>query len=453
MNDKAPPYDSDAVASLLAAVMVDDTAFDRIEDVVNAGDFLPAHAPIFTAEKALWTRGETINQVTVAHELGEENLTVCGGIAYLSRIVGDLPTPVGVEHYAGIVRRDAAYRRLIQAGAEIVRLGYQAAPDLDAAMRRCEQLIASVADAEQGREFTPLSALLDEFWERGGIAERATLLVRTGLTDLDKLLGGIVPGNLVVVAAQTGVGKSSLLLNIARNAARAQNFRVAIFSLEMSREEWERRLLARESGIAIDRLKLGAMSEAEERSAMAATGELSQLAVEIDDRASLTVEQMRTKLRRLRARLGGLDLVLVDYLQLMGNPRRYDSRALEVGAISRGLKLLAREMDVPIIAAAQLSREVDRREPPIPRLSDLRESGAIEQDADVVMFLYREDKHFTREDWERRFQGTYPAGVVRLIVAKHRNGPTGVAYARMRDPTATVEDINQREEQPAWWTA
>jgi len=275
MNDKAPPYDSDAVASLLAAVMVDDTAFDRIEDVVNAGDFLPAHAPIFTAEKALWTRGETINQVTVAHELGEENLTVCGGIAYLSRIVGDLPTPVGVEHYAGIVRRDAAYRRLIQAGAEIVRLGYQAAPDLDAAMRRCEQLIASVADAEQGREFTPLSALLDEFWERGGIAERATLLVRTGLTDLDKLLGGIVPGNLVVVAAQTGVGKSSLLLNIARNAARAQNFRVAIFSLEMSREEWERRLLARESGIAIDRLKLGAMSEAEERSAMAATGELS----------------------------------------------------------------------------------------------------------------------------------------------------------------------------------
>jgi len=177
------------------------------------------------------------------------------------------------------------------------------------------------------------------------------------------------------------------------------------------------------------------------------------LAVEIDDRASLTVEQMRTKLRRLRARLGGLDLVLVDYLQLMGNPRRYDSRALEVGAISRGLKLLAREMDVPIIAAAQLSREVDRREPPIPRLSDLRESGAIEQDADVVMFLYREDKHFTREDWERRFQGTYPAGVVRLIVAKHRNGPTGVAYARMRDPTATVEDINQREEQPAWWTA
>lgn len=456
MNEPLPPYDANAEASVLAALLVDPDAPDAVDGVCDAADFFrDEHRWVFSACMALAKRGETVNQVTVAHELSRETSTktgenllekLPGKVAFLSRLIDELPTPVGVEHYAAIVRRDATYRRAIGEASAIIRRAYQGGPDLDGFLRDAERRICSVETA-QADGFVSIGELVDAWWERGHGPQ--TGLVRTGISTLDERVAGIVPGNLVICAAQTGRGKSMLLLNIARNVARGQNFRVAIFSLEMSRDEWERRLLARESGIAIDRIAMRALTSDEERRLMVATGELHELPVVIDDTAHLTLDAMRTKLRRLRARQG-VDLVLVDYLQLLRGPRS-ESRQAEVAAISRGLKTLARELDVPIIAAAQLSREVDKREPPKPRLSDLRESGAIEQDADVVMFIYRADKWLTADEWRQRFNTPYPAGVAELIVAKHRNGPTGSAYVRMADATATVTGVGEREEVAAPW--
>jgi replicative DNA helicase len=247
------------------------------------------------------------------------------------------------------------------------------------------------------------------------------------------------------------VGKSSLLLNFARNAAVGQNARVAIFTIEMAGEQLAQRLLAAECGVDASRLRLGQMTEAEERRAMAATGELSGLEIYIDDSSIVTVGQLHTKLRRLAQQLGGVDLVLIDYLQLMqGASRHRDNRVQEVSEISRGLKMLARELEVPIIAAAQLSRAPEMRQPHIPMLSDLRESGSIEQDADVVMFLYREDIYVTREEWEtRNFDQPYPEGITKLIVAKHRNGPSGVVHLRFRSHLSRFEDLMVIQEESA----
>jgi replicative DNA helicase len=303
-------------------------------------------------------------------------------------------------------------------------------------------------------DLVALRTLLDEFWDTPGInAPFAGTIgsVRSGFMDLDQLLGGFHRSDLVICAARPSVGKSALLLNFARNAAVSQNARVAIFTIEMAGVQLAQRLLAAESGIDASRLRLDQMSELEERRAMNATGELSGLDIYIDDSSMVTVPQLHTKLRRLKQQLGGLDLVLIDYLQLMhGGARSRDNRVQEVSEISRGLKMLARELDVPIIAAAQLSRAPEMRQPHIPMLSDLRESGSIEQDADVVMFIYREDVYVTREDWEmRNFDQPYPEGITKLIVAKHRNGPTGVVHLRFRNNLSRFEDLMVLEEETA----
>ncbi len=393
--------------------------------------------------------------MTLAHELSRrEKLDDAGGLPYLSRIVAELATPIGVEHYAGIVKRDSTYRTMITAGSQIVQLAYQGGPDLDGAIARAENLIMGVRQAQRMGDLVPLRQLLDQFWETPGIDSvfAGTIgAIRSGFMDLDTLLGGFHRSDLIVLAARPSVGKSSLLLNFARNAAVGQNARVAIFTIEMAGEQLAQRLLAAECGVDASRLRLGQMSEAEERRAMNATGELSGLEIYIDDSSLVTVGQLQTKLRRLAQQIGGIDLVLIDYLQLMqGGGRSRDNRVQEVSEISRGLKMLARDLDVPIIAAAQLSRAPEMRQPHIPMLSDLRESGSIEQDADVVMFIYREDIYVTREDWEtRNFDQPYPEGITKLIVAKHRNGPTGIVHLRFRNHLSRFEDLMVIEEETA----
>jgi replicative DNA helicase len=404
---------------------------------------------------ALWSRNEPINQVTLAHELSRrEKLDDVGGLPYLSRIVGELATPVGVEHYAGIVKRDATYRMMITTGSQIVQMAYAGGPDLDGAIGRAENLVMTLRQSQRMSDLVPLRQLLEEFWETPGIDSvlAGTIgAVRSGFMDLDTLLGGFHRSDLIICAARPSVGKSALLLNFARNAAVGQNARVAIFSIEMSGEQFAQRLLASESGVDASRLRLGQMSELEERRAMTATGELSGLEIYIDDSSIVTVGQLQTKLRRLSQQLGGIDLVIIDYLQLMhGGGRRSDNRVQEVSEISRGLKMLARDLDVPIMAAAQLSRAPEMRQPHVPMLSDLRESGSIEQDADVVMFIYREDVYTTREEWEmRNFDKPYPEGITKLIVAKHRNGPTGVVHLRFRRELSRFEDLMVVEEESA----
>ncbi len=454
--DKLPPYDIEAEEACIASILVDEEAIGRVEGVVHPDDFYrDQNRWAYEACLALWERNEPINQVTLAHELSRrEKLDDSGGIPYLARIVGELATPVGVEYYAHIVKRDATYRAMITAGSQIVQVAYQGGPDLEGAITRAENLVMTLRQSQRMSDLVPLRTLLEQFWETPGIdAPFAGSIgsIRTGFMDLDTLLGGFHRSDLVICAARPSVGKSALLLNFARNAAVGQNARVAIFTIEMSGEQLAQRLLASESGIDASRLRLGQMSEIEERRAMNATGELSGLEIYIDDSSIVTIGQLQTKLRRLKQQLGGVDLVLIDYLQLMqGSSKRSDNRVQEVSEISRGLKMLARDLDVPIIAAAQLSRAPEMRQPHIPMLSDLRESGSIEQDADVVMFIYREDVYVTREDWEtRNFDQPYPEGITKLIIAKHRNGPTGVVHLRFRNHLSRFEDLMVIEEESA----
>jgi len=454
--DKLPPFDVEAEEAVIASILVDEEAIGRVEGIVAPEDFYrDQNRWAYEACLELWSRNTPINQVTLGHELARrDKLDDVGGLPYLSRIVAELATPVGVEHYAGIVKRDATYRAMITAGSQIVQLAYQGGPDLDGAITRAENLVMTLRQAQRMSDLVPLRELLDKFWETPGIDSpfAGTIgAVRSGFMDLDTLLGGFHRSDLLIVAARPSVGKSSLLLNFARNAAVGQNARVALFTIEMSGEQLAQRLLASECGVDASRLRLGQMSEIEERRAMQATGELSGLDVYIDDSSVVTIPQLHTKLRRLKQQLGGIDLVMIDYLQLMhGSGRTRDNRVQEVSEISRGLKMLARELDVPIIAAAQLSRAPEMRQPHIPMLSDLRESGSIEQDADVVMFLYREDIYVTREEWEmRNFDQPYPEGITKLIVAKHRNGPTGVVHLRFRNHLSRFEDLMVMEEESA----
>jgi replicative DNA helicase len=454
--EKLPPFNVEAEEAVVASVLVDEEAIGRVEGVVQPEDFYrDQNRWAYDAALAVWSRNEAVNQVTLAHELSRRGkLDDVGGLPYLARIVGELATPIGVEHYAHIVKRDATYRTMITIGSQIVQIAYQGGPDLDGAISHAENLLLNLRQSQRMSDLVPLRQLLDNFWETPGIDSpfAGTIgAIRTGFMDLDTLLGGFHRSDLVVCAARPSVGKSALLLNFARNAAVGQNARVAIFTIEMAGEQLAQRLLASESGIDAGRLRLGQMNEQEERRAMQATAELSGLDIYIDDSSVVTVTQLQTKLRRLKQQLGGVDLVLIDYLQLMhGSSRHRDNRVQEVSEISRGLKMLARDLDVPIIAAAQLSRAPEMRQPHIPMLSDLRESGSIEQDADVVMFIYREDVYVTRDDWESRNPiDPYPEGITKLIVAKHRNGPTGVVHLRFRNNLSRFEDLMVVEEESA----
>jgi replicative DNA helicase len=452
VNERLPPHDIEAEEAVIASLLVDSEAIYKVAAILQPDDFFrEKNAWAYEACFALWERNETINEVTVGHELARrDRLEQIGGLAYLSRLVTELPTPIGVEHYAGIVKRDAVYRRLIEAASRITQMAYSGGPDLDGTLGRAESLLLSLSTGKRLSDFVHIRDVLDGFWEGPGLeAFKGGLQgsVRTGFMDLDTLLGGLKRADLIVLAARPSLGKTSLALNIARNAAVGQNAKVAIFSLEMAAEQLVQRLLASESGVDSTRLRLGLHTEAEERRVMNALGILSAIDIYVDDSAVQRVTEIRSKALRLH-RDKGLDLVIVDYLQLIHGTERGDNRVQEISLISRSLKELARELDVPVIAVSQLSRAPEMRSPHIPMLSDLRESGSIEQDADVVVFIYREDVYVRKEDWEMSHpEGSpYPAGDAQIIVAKHRNGPTGTIHLRFRQKLARFEDLLLRDE-------
>ena len=454
--ERLPPFDVEAEEAILASLMVDGEAIYKVQGILHPRDFYrDQHGWTYEASLALWERGESINQVTVAHELARrERLEDAGGPAFLSRIVGELPTAIGVEHYAGIVQRDAAYRQLIGASTQITNLAYQGGPDLDAVLGRAEALILALRSGDQFRDFVHIRQLLEQYLEAPGIDARDSNLVghvRTGFVDLDTLLGGLKRSDLVILAARPSMGKTSLAINIARNAAIGQHGRVAIFSLEMAAEQLAQRLLASESGIDSTRLRLGEQNESEERRIMDAMGVLSEAEIYIDDTAVQRVSEIRGKARRLNSEKG-LDLIIVDYMQLIhGSSNRSDNRVAEMSEISRGLKELARELDVPLIACSQLSRAPEQRTPHIPMLSDLRESGSIEQDADVVMFIYREEVYVTAEQWlAQNPDKAYPEGIAQIIIGKHRNGPTGSVDLRFRKNLTRFEDLAVLKPEPLY---
>ena len=435
---------------MIGSVLIDGDALTTITSFLKASDFyLAKNRWCFEACWSLFERDEAINQVTVAHELsGGGHLEEVGGGSYLAHLVRQVPTSAHVEHYAHIVHRTSIMRQLIGAAGDIASIGYEGAPDVETALGRAEDLLFGVRTGRGTRDFIQLREILDTYMEQTASLdlERDVHLapVPTGFSDMDKLLGGgLQRSDMMVLAARPSLGKSTLAFNIARHASE-QGARVGVFSLEMGAEQIGIRLLSSEANVDSHRLRLGMVSEAEHRRELDAIGLLSELPIYIDDTPIQGVVEMRGKARRLQAERG-LDLLIVDYLQLIGGTTgRSEYRVQEMGEISRSLKGMARDMDVPVLACSQLSRAPEQRPSHRPILSDLRESGSIEQDADVVAFIYREDVYTNREEWEKRNPSDpYPENIAEISIAKHRNGPTGTIPLYFRSEVVRFESLDR----------
>ena len=440
-TDKLPPHDIEAEEAVLGSLLVDSGAIYKITTIITPGDFYrEKNLWVYQACSDLYERNEAIDQVTVAHELSRASrLEAAGGAAYLSHVVSNVATSVHIEHYAQIVHRLSVMRRLISAASQIESIGYGAGPNVDEAISKAEDVLVRLRHGERPKEFVPIKDLLNKYFEETEVKDFGGDVVFTGYKALDNRLGGLRRSDMIVLAARPSLGKTSLALGIARNAAVNQKKRVAIFSIEMSHEQIVQRFLASEANVDSHRLRLGEQTEAEERRMMDATGVLSEAPIFIDDSPVLSVMEMKSKARQLHFEKG-VDLVIIDYIQLMyGNGR--DNRVQEMTEISRSIKEMARELDVPVIAVSQLSRAAEQRLSHRPQLSDLRESGSIEQDADVVMFIYREDIYTKEEQWEKEHPGDkYPKGVADIIIAKHRNGPIGEEKLRFLSNTVRFTD-------------
>jgi replicative DNA helicase len=422
--DRLPPQSLEAEQSVLGALLIDRDAIVEVADFLRAEDFYrPANGSIFAAVLDLYERREPIDIVTVAETLERAGqLETIGGRTYLSSLANQTPTAVHAVPYGRIVERKAVLRNLISAAGRIAGIGYEDPAEIQEAIDRAERELFSVSQRRVVDGFSRLSRLLHDAYDRLDYlhAHRGEISgIRTGFADLDALTTGLQKSDLVVVAARPSVGKTSFALNIAEHAAVQDGKSVGVFSLEMSKEQLVLRLLSSVSNIDSQRLRSGFLEELDFARIAPAMNALSEAPMYIDDTPSISTMELRTKARRLQAE-SGLDLVIVDYLQLMQatTTSRDANRVQEVSEISRGLKALARELSVPVIALSQLSRQPEMRESREPRLSDLRESGAIEQDADLVLFLWR-DKDRPAEE------GDVDGEVIKLKLAKHRNGPTG----------------------------
>ena len=451
-NQKLPPHDIDAEEAAIGSLLIDGQAVYKISTFLKQQDFYSErNSLIYGACLSLYQHDEAINQITVAQEMDRQGkLETCGGAAYLSHLISICPTSLDIEHYAQIVYRLSVMRNLIRAADQISSIGFEADPDLDSSFSQAEDVLFRVRHGQSPRDFVHIRQVLDQYFEAAdtaGHTQGKSSFVLSGFTGLDEFLGGLQPSDLIIVAGRPSLGKSSLALNITRNATLSQDSHVAFFSLEMSRESLMLRLLSSESGINLRRVRLGQhLSDEEERRIMEATGTLSEASIYIDDTPQLRVIEMRSKARRLHYE-HGIDLIIVDYLQLMQGENRVENRVQEISLVSRSLKALARELNVPVIAVSQLSRAVEWRASHEPQLSDLRESGSIEQDADVVLFIYRDDYYYkTREEWEKDHPDReYPEGIADIIIAKHRNGPIGRIKLRFRHSLAKFENLTSEE--------
>lgn len=445
--EKLPPHDPDAEEAVVGSLLIDGESINKIAPLVKPEDFYrERNRWCFEACQSLYRRGESIDQISVARELSlHERLNEVGGSAYLSHIVSAVPTSVHIEHFARIVNQTATMRRLIQAAGEIAAIGYADAPDIEIAMQQAEELLFQVRNTHTVRDFVAIRDVLDQYLEdTAGLdpMDRSAAPIPTGFADLDSALGRLQRGDLIILAARPSLGKSSLAMNIARNAA-GQGAVAAVFSLEMSREQLALRLLSAEAEVDSHLLRLGLLNENATQRVMTAIGELSDLGIYMDDSPAQTVLEMRSKIRRLHTERG-VDLLIVDYLQLIAgrSDGRGENRVQELSEITRQLKALARDLNVPVIALSQLSRSIEQRPDHYPQLSDLRESGSIEQDADVVAFIHREDKYYTEEQWaERHPTDQYPENLAQLIIAKNRHGPTSSIHLYFRGNFMRFENL------------
>jgi replicative DNA helicase len=437
---KSVPANIEAERAVLGALMIDPDAIIKVANFLRAEDFYrERHGWIYEAMSVLNERHEPLDFVTLTDELERRSkLEEVGGPAYLTDLISNTPTAIYVDHYARIVERTAVLRRLISAAGKIAELAYDESQDVDEVVDRAEQIVFGVSESRIHRDLTPIRAIITNVVERIDFLtrNRNTLMgVPTGFVKLDEILGGMQKSDLIILAGRPGMGKTSFGLSMALNAARRNSARVAVFSLEMSNEQLVQRLLSMETAIDSHRLRLGNIHEDEWPILLEGANMLAATPIFIDDTPAASVNDLRTKARRLYAE-HGLDMILIDYMQLMtgsgGGSGRNENRQQEISYISRSLKSLARELNVPVIALSQLSRAVEARSDKRPMLSDLRESGSIEQDADVVLFIYREDYYV--EDSDRQ-------NIADVMVAKHRHGSTGNVSLFFRKELTQFRDL------------
>lgn len=438
--ERLPPQSIEAEEAVLGALLIDPEAIIRLTTILRPEDFYrEKHGWIYDAILVLHERREPIDFLTVCDELDRQGrLDEVGGPAFITSLVNAVPTSIHAEHYARIVERTAIRRRLIDAAGQIAALAYQEADDVEEVVDRSEQILFGVSERRITRELMPIKQIIGDYFDRIEYLTRhrgEMIGIPTGFANIDALLTGLQRSDLVILAARPSVGKTALALSIAHNAAKRWKQRVAFFSLEMSSEQVVQRLLASETGINSQRLRKGEIADDEWARFMKVSSDLAETLFFIDDTPSISALELRTKARRLHAEYG-VDLIVVDYLQLMRGDFRSENRVQEIASISRALKALARELNVPVLALSQLSRGIESRTDKIPRLSDLRESGALEQDADVVMFIYRHDPQGAVSPEQ--------ANLAQIIIAKHRNGPVGKVELFFQTELARFHDAEVR---------
>lgn len=416
-----PPQSLEAEESVLGAMLLSPGAIGAVTEIIDASDFYrESHGTIYRAALALWAKGEPVDAITLANELEERGeIERVGGTGRLAELAALVPATSNVEHYARIVKETATLRALIRAGQQIARLGQERPGETTDLVDQAEQIVFDLTQQRVTGDFAHIESLLKESFERITHLYEAGVDITgvpSGFREVDRLTSGFQPGNLIILAARPSMGKSALALCMAANLGVRQQTPVALFTLEMSKAEVTQRLMCSEARVESNRLRSGKLAPDDWPRLTAACDKLMKAPIYVDDTGSITMMELRSKARRLKSREPGLGLIVVDYLQLMTSGGSVENRVQEVSQISRNLKVLARDLDVPILALSQLSRAVEQRHDKRPILSDLRESGSIEQDADLVFFVYR-DEYYNPEDTDSQ-------GLAELILAKHRNGPT-----------------------------
>ncbi|HUY69651.1 MAG TPA: replicative DNA helicase [Candidatus Tyrphobacter sp.] len=443
-NLKIPPQAIEAEQSVLGALMLDKNSIFAVADILSPDDFYrDNHAKIYEAVLRLWGRHEPIDILSVTSELTKANwLKDVGGSSYLTELINSVPTSSHVSHYAKLVKEKKVLRDLISVSSTITQDAFNPQGEIEDMLDSIEQKIFAVSQQSFSRNFIPIKEDLKDAYERieklhQGDADRLRG-TPTGFTALDNILSGLQRSDLIILGARPSQGKTAFTLDIARHAAFESGQPVGYFSLEMSREQVIDRLIASEAGVDLWKLRTGRLKdESEFRLIQTALDKLNRAPLFIDDSPSPSIIEMRAMARRLQSEQKGLGLLVVDYLQLVEPRTKYESAVQQVTEISRGLKGLARELDVPVLAVSQLSREVDKRDIKIPRLSDLRDSGSLEQDADAVLFLYHKNRD--RIDLPEEEQN-----IVEVIISKHRNGPTGSVPLYWDREKVTFRDIDKR---------
>lgn len=440
---RVPPHHIEAEMSVLGSLMLDKDAIIKVADIARVGDFYKDdHNLIYEAILKLYEDREPIDVLSLANRLEETaQLEKIGGSSYLASLVNTVPSASNVVHYAKVVQKKALLRRLITAASDIVEMGFDESEDVQKVLDEAEQKLFAVSQKYIKQDFIPIKSILEDAFNRIDELHKSDSAFRgvpTHYPDLDNLLAGLQKSDLLILAARPSVGKTTFALDIARQIGVYSKVPVGIFSLEMGADQLIDRMLAAQAGVDLWRLRTGKLSSDGPNNDFErlsdAMGVLSEAPIFIDDSGSLNIMEMRTMARRLQAE-HNLGVIIIDYLQLMeGRSRGGDNRVQEISEISRGLKQLARELNIPVIALSQLSRAVESRPDQVPKLSDLRESGSIEQDADVVMFLYREDR--VKPDTPNK-------NIVDIIVAKHRNGPVGKVSLYFEDNATTFRSLER----------